>query len=321
MEPGRAGKGPGRVPRHVHISALLLSALCAACSASTVHTRFDGERAYADVAAIVSFGPRPPGSQALERTREYIRSQMAGAGVILREYPFTAQTPNGPVKMNNLVAEIPGTLPEIIVIGNHYDTKLFTDFEFVGANDAGSTTAWMIEFARAVGPRREGHTLWLCWFDGEESFGEWSETDGIYGSRDFVGRLQAEGRLGEIRAMINVDMIGDCSLDIQRDKGAPPWLAGIIWDAAARTGNRRHFPPRAISIEDDHTPFRDAGIPALELIDFNYGGGAVEHQMNWHTSRDRLDLVCPESLQVVGDVILTALPVLDDALQAETAGE
>jgi Zn-dependent M28 family amino/carboxypeptidase len=240
---------------------------------------------------------------------------LTAAGIAHSEHRFTAHTIQGAVSMSNVIAEIPGTEPGVIIIGNHYDTKLFHDFEFVGANDGGSTTAWMIELARAIGPRREGHTLLLCWFDGEEAFGEWSDTDGLYGSREFVANLHAEGRLGDIRTMINVDMIGDCMLNVHKDSGAPTWLARLIWDAAGAAGHGRAFTSRRISIDDDHLPFRNAGIPSIDLIDFQYGGGNVEHQMNWHTPRDTIELVCADSLQAVGDVILVALPRLDAALR------
>lgn len=302
------------------ISSIILLALCAGCSAGVpVRTGFDGARAYADLAAIVDIGPRTAGSAGSARTRDYIREQVEAAGHRLREYPFVARTPRGKISMTNLVVEIPGSRPGIVIIGNHYDTKYFPDFTFVGANDGGSTTAWMIEMARAIGPKREGCTLWLCWFDGEEALEEWTDTDSLYGSRQMVVQLRADGRLKDVRAMINVDMIGDCDLGILKDQGAPPWMIDAVWSAASDVRRRRAFLPQSIEIEDDHLPFRKAGVPAMNLIDFRYGGAMVEHQMNWHTTRDRIDLVCAESLQTMGDVILTALPRLEASLPgAET---
>jgi Zn-dependent M28 family amino/carboxypeptidase len=156
--------------------------------------------------------------------------------------------------------------------------------------------------------------LWLCWFDGEEAYREWSDTDGLYGSKAMVAHLKASGTFDRVRAMINLDMIGDCDLDVHKDVDAAPVLVDTIWSAARRAGYRKQFTVRPISIDDDHVPFRDAGVPAIDIIDFRMGGGAVEHQMNWHTPRDTLELVCAESLQAVGDVMLTALPDLDAAL-------
>ena len=222
------------------------------------------------------------------------------------------------VEMVNLVAEVKGTQPGIILLTNHYDTKFFRDFTFAGANDGGSTAAWMIEMARAMGPSRQGRTVWLCWFDGEEAYVDWTETDSLYGSRHMVEWLRESGRFSGVRASINVDMIGDCDLDISQDKNAPRWLLNSIWEKADEMGIEG-FSMREEVIEDDHKPFRDAGIPALNLIDFRYGGGAIEHQQNWHTSRDQIDLVCPDSLEAVGAVLFAALPVIDAALSKGAA--
>lgn len=296
---------------HVFTPILLLLFLGGCPSSETSKTPFEGERAYKDLEQIVAIGPRVSGTPASERARAYIREQVQQAGVTVTEHPFTARTPYGKKPMVNLVAEVHGTKPGVIVLGNHYDTKYFPDFEFVGANDGGSTTAWMIEMARALGPERDGYTVWLCWFDGEEAFKEWTDQDSLYGSRHFVQRLREEGRLDDVRAMLNVDMIGDCDLGVIRDPGAPAWLANLVWSTANELGYGRYFTPMAEAITDDQEPFRQAGILAINLIDFRYGGGRVEHQMNWHTARDRLDLVCPESLQVVGDVVYRLLPRLD----------
>ncbi len=300
--------------------AAAVLALLPACSPAESRARaFQGERAYADLKHIVSLGPREPGSLASAAARAYIRRQVEAAGLTLQELPFVAQTPHGPVNMVNLVAEVKGTGPGLILLTNHYDTKIFRDFTFAGANDGGSTAAWMIEMARTLGPARQGRTVWLCWFDGEEAFVEWTESDSLYGSRHMVDWLRETGRLGEVRASINVDMIGDCALNIIRDADAPPWLIGILWDAAREIG-ADGFSLLSETVEDDHIPFRNAGIPALNLIDFRYGGGAIEHRQNWHTARDQIELVCPASLEAVGEVVLASLPAIDAALSKGTAG-
>lgn len=303
----------GRVRRGLPVAVVVLGLLPACTPAqSRVHT-FHGDRAYADLKQIVAFGPREPGSPASTNTKEYIRQQLAAVGLTLQEMPFTAKTPLGPVNMVNLFVEVKGTQPGIILITNHYDTKFFRDFTFLGANDGGSTTAWMIELARALGPTRQGRTLWLCWFDGEEAYQEWTETDSLYGSRYMVAWLRDSGKIKDIAASINVDMIGDCQLDILRDKAAPAWMVDAVWSAADKLG-LRGFSMREELIEDDHKPFREAGLPAMNLIDFHYGGGSIEHQQNWHTSRDQVDLVCPESLETVGEAILAALPAIEAGL-------
>lgn len=302
------------------IAALALAFLpgCAP-AAGPDNSTFDGDRAYTDVKRIVDFGPRESGSPASMSTRAYIRQEVEKAGLTLKEIPFMAHTPLGERAMVNMVAEVKGTEPGLIILGNHYDTKYFPDFEFFGANDGGSTTAWMIEMARALGPTREGRTVWLCWFDGEEAYLEWTESDSLYGSRHMVEWLQQTGRLDEVQAMINVDMIGDCDLGIIQDPGAPPWLLNLFI-RAANVINSRAFAAIAQPIEDDHMPFRRADIPALNLIDFRYGGNQMDHQTNWHTPRDTVDRVCPASLETVGRVVLEALPRLDAALSSGANG-
>lgn len=279
--------------------------------AATAKSPFDGKRAFADLERIVAIGPRPSGSPELEQLREMIRRELTAAGLSVWEHAFEANTPIGKIPMVNLVGVVQGTTPGIIVLGNHYETKLFTTFRFVGANDAGSSTAWMIEMARALGPRRTGRTVWLCFFDGEEAFVNWSEQDSLYGSRAFVEHLRSRGELSRIAAMINVDMIGDRYLGIYRDRSAPTWLNNLIWTRARALGYEAHFLPQSHNVQDDHVPFRRAGVPAIVIIDFVYGGSILDHNRTWHTANDTLDKVCADSLQVVGDVLYHALGDID----------
>jgi hypothetical protein len=278
------------------------------------HSPFQSARAFNDLEQILAIGPRTAGSEGAQQCRDYLKHALAMCGVNVREHRFDADTPLGKRTMVNLVAVVEGTKPGAIVLGNHYDTKHFTDFTFVGANDGGSTTAFMLEAARMFGPRREGHPLWLVWFDGEEAFGKWSDTDGIYGSRAFVEEMKRTGELAQIRAMINFDMIGDRYLGIARDKNAAPWLRSIFWDTGVRLNYGAHFERLPRDIIDDDLPFRKAGVPTLLLIDFSYGGSMVEHQRNWHTANDTIDKVCAESLQAVADVLYHALPAIEGYL-------
>ncbi len=303
--------GPARTFGITACGALLVA--LALCSCAPPASSFDGERAYGLLEEIVAIGPRVAGTDQSAQTRAIIRRELEAAGLRVEEHAFEAATPLGPRNMVNMMAVVEGTRPGAIILGNHYDTKYFPDFEFVGANDGGSSTAWMIEMARALGPAREGYSVWLCWFDGEEAFVKWSPGDRLYGSFEMVRRLREEDRLSEVRAMINVDMIGDCELNVWKDRDAPEWMTKITWQAAHELGYGKQFEPVSKVTEDDHYPFRGAGIPAMEMIDFRYGGGLAQHDMNWHTVRDRRDLVCAESLKIVGDVVLEALPRLDQA--------
>ncbi len=280
---------------------------------------FDMDRAFADLKFITGLGPRPAGSEKAASMREYLRRELENAGLAVSEHAFDADTPLGVIKMVNLAAEVGGDRPGLILLTNHYDTKHFTDFEFVGANDGGSTTAWMLEMARALGPKRAGRTLRLVWFDGEESFGRWSETDGLYGSRAYAALLKEKGELQSVGAVVNVDMIGDRYLCVARDPDAPQWLKNAVWGTAQRLGYGRHFAAGGSGVQDDHIPFRREGIPALEVIDFSYGGTIAQHRANWHTANDTLDKVAPGSLKAVADVIYHALPVIDTQLDRKGA--
>lgn len=273
---------------------------------------FDAQRAYEDVHKVVEIGPRVAGTQGGLDARTYITQSLKVARVPFEVQEFEAKTPMGSRLMANVVAKVTGTTDGIILLGNHYDTKYLPDMYFVGANDGGSTTGWMLEMARILGGKREGHSVWLCFFDGEEAVKEWTEKDSLYGSRAFADQLEADGVVSQVKAMINVDMIGDCKLGIQRDVEAPGWLLNTVGNAADKMGYSRHFLTTGEAVLDDHIPFRKLGIPSINLIDFRYGGSALEHEKNWHTSRDSMELVCAESLQVVGDVVYHAILTLDE---------
>lgn len=279
-------------------------------------TPFNGQRAFEDLRKVVAFGPRIAGSEELAKTRNYIEDQLRASGLAVREHTFDANTPVGIKKMVNVVGIVEGSRPGVILLSNHYDTKYLPDLVFVGANDGGSTTAWMIEMARAFGPKRDGMSLWLCFFDGEEAFRQWSDTDSLYGSRAFVAHLKEEGTFAQVRAEINVDMIGDCYLGIKRDRDAPEALEKAVWHTARDQGYGTRFLPFADDVQDDHLPFRKAGIPSLEIIDFVYGKTLIDHARNWHTANDTIERCCPDSLQIVGDVLYQALPQIEAAVGA-----
>ena len=193
------------------------------------------------------------------------------------------------------------------MLAGHYDTKLFNTFRFVGANDGGSSAALLLELTRrrASGPRE--FTYWLVWFDGEEARGNWTARDSLYGSRQLATELAKDKRLP--RAMVLVDMIGDRDLGIRREAHSAGWLTDIIWEAAARLGHGRHFLREAMPVEDDHVPFLRLGVPAALLIDFDFPP--------WHTAEDTLDKVSAQSLAIVGEVVLEALPSVEHYLTAQ----
>jgi glutaminyl-peptide cyclotransferase len=276
-------------------------------TAPAVH--FDSNRAWEHLRQIVSIGPRPAGSAALEQTRKYIKDQLAAVGLTAVEQTWVDDTPAGKLPMVNLVARIPGTKKDRIVIAGHYDTKRLPRFRFVGANDGGSSAAFLIELARVLKPRKNAFTIELLFLDGEEAVNEiWAGTDNTYGSRHYVDVATRDGSLATLKALVLVDMIGDRDLRIKRDAYSTPWLTDVIWDAARRQKLDAYFVPASTQIEDDHLPFLKAGVPSVDIIDLEYE--------QWHTAGDTLDAVSARSLQVVGDVVVAALPQLEARLSA-----
>jgi glutaminyl-peptide cyclotransferase len=274
---------------------------------------FDGAKAYDQVAKLVSFGPRPPDSVAIPATQSYIRSQLQGFGCAVDEDDFHAQTPIGSLAMKNIVAKVPGTGQGIILLLTHYDTLRLDNF--VGAEDAGSSTGLMLEMARVLcAARKQPNSVWIAFLDGEEAQvvvngqAQWTATDSVYGSRELAARLAVSGDLKRIRALILADMVGQYNLHIPRDSDAPKWLTDIIWRTAARLGHQDVFVSRETSTLDDHLPFLHRGVPAIDLIDL----ADYQNLGYWHTPQDTLDKISPRSLAIVGHVILESISAIQE---------
>ena len=292
--------------------APLLAAIlaCAGAQAPAAPARFDGDRAFGHIRQLVSIGPRVAGTPGAQKARDYITRELAALGLRVREQAFDAQTPLGRVRMVNLRVIVPAATGETegdrLIVAGHYDTKLFKEFVFVGANDAGSSTAFLIELARVLKDRRNPRPIELLFLDGEEAVIDWhTNGDNTYGSRHYVDAARKDGTLGTIKALILVDMIGERGLRVRREVNSTPWLTDLIWKAAADL-KRPEFVDEELEVEDDHLPFLRAGVPAVDLIDLEYPA--------WHTADDTLDKLSPASLQAVGDVLLAALPEIEKRL-------
>jgi Zn-dependent M28 family amino/carboxypeptidase len=265
--------------------------------------KFDSNRAWEHLRQLVAIGPRPSGSAAIEQSRKYIREQLGAIGLKAVDQSWDDETPLGRVHMVNLIVTIPGTSPNRIAITGHYDTKLFREFRFVGASDGGSSAAFLIELARVLKARKNALTIEIVFLDGEEAVVEWRGNDHTYGSRHYVEVARRANTLSSLKAMVLVDMIGDRDLGIRRDSNSTGWLNDIVWNAAARLKLNDYFLAAATTVEDDHLPFIAAGVPSVDIIDLDYEP--------WHTQRDTLEAVSARSLQVVGDVLLAALPQIE----------
>ncbi len=265
-----------------------------------------GEKAMEHVKAQVAFGPRPPGSEALEKCREYLVRQLEGYGYAVEKDSFEAATPYGPKKMVNLIARKKDSSGNIIALASHYDTKYYEKLRFVGANDAGSSTGLLLELARVLATRKEGYDYWFLFLDGEEAFIDWSTFDSTYGSRHLAKRWKEDGTAGKVRALLLLDMIGDKDLNLQRDTNSTPWLMNLVWTTAMEDGFRDILAANPTAIEDDHLPFLDINIPCADVIDLDYAP--------WHTAGDTLDKISAASMERVGKLVLAVLPHLEKRL-------
>lgn len=253
---------------------------------------FNGTRAYTDVEAQVAMGPRTPGSQGHTQVRKWMRAELESAGWTVEVHE--SQRLGHPIF--NLIAKRGEDMPQII-LGAHYDTRFFADNDpdpnkrtepVPGANDGASGVAVLLELARTLPD--DTVPVWLVFFDAEDN-GRIDGWDWILGSRAFAEEISVQPN-----AVVIVDMIGDADLNIHFEKNSDPVIRGEIWAVAEQIGYGDVFiASEKFSMLDDHTPFLEKGIPAVDIIDFDYD--------YWHTTQDTPDKVSPDSLLAVGDTL------------------
>lgn len=271
---------------------------------------FDGAAAYDYTAKLVAFGPRPPASDAIRHTQDYIVGQLKGFGCAVDTDDFHADTPIGSLAMKNIIAKVPGTGQGIILLLTHYDTLRLDNF--VGADDGGSSSGLMLEMARLLcaGPKRK-YAVWIAFVDGEEAQvvvngqAQWAGTDNTYGSREMAARLALSGDLKHVRAVVLADMIGQKNLEIPRESNSTKWLTNLVWSTAARLGYKDIFVPSEGAVADDHQSFLNRDVAAVDIIDLN---GYSDY---WHTPQDTMDKLSPRSFSIVGYVILESVGELE----------
>jgi Zn-dependent M28 family amino/carboxypeptidase len=266
---------------------------------------FSGASAMKFAREAVAFGPRPSGSEAIRKLQAYIVAQLKTCGCQVTEDAFTAKTPKGDIAMKNIIAKYPGKSGKAVVVTGHYDTKLFPGRKFVGGNDGGSSTGLLLELARVLPRQPRIDDVYLVFFDGEEAVREqWEGEDNLYGSRHLAAKWKADGTLGRVKALINIDMIGDKSLDIKPEGNSNQGLRRLVWNAAKELGYQAYFLEEGVGpIEDDHIPFQRLGVPVLDIIDFDYPP--------WHTDEDTIDKLSSQSLETVGTVVAEAIRRLE----------
>jgi Zn-dependent M28 family amino/carboxypeptidase len=269
--------------------------------------QIDSKRAFQYTREVTAFGERYMGNENHKKLERYILDHLKGDQV--EDDAFTADTIEGKFPVRNIIAKFPGKKDGIIAILGHYDTNYpLRNTGYVGANDGGSSTAILLEFANQLrGKTRDGYSVWLVWTDGEEAVKTWTSTDSLYGTRHLAERWEKDGTLKKIKALLVMDMIGDADLDIQRDTNSTPWLLDLIYQAAEREGYQSHFYALQGPMEDDHIPFVKRGVPSADVIDLDYGYNNVFH----HTPQDTMDKLSPKSLEIVGNTILETIRLLD----------
>jgi len=261
---------------------------------TTDPTSFDGQRAYADVQTQVAFGARVPGTEGHAKIQEWMQDELVKAGwqVEVQE----SEALGHPIQ--NIVAKRNDEGPQVI-FGAHYDSRIFADNDpdpanhsqpVPGANDGASGVAVLLELARSL--PEDTAPIWLVFFDAEDN-GNIEGWNWILGSREFVNNNSLQPR-----AVVIVDMIGDADLNIYKERNSNAELTDEIWNTAKSLGYEGKFISEyKHSMLDDHTPFLEAGLPAIDIIDFDY--------LYWHTIQDTPDKVSAESLEIVGKTLWT----------------
>ena len=273
---------------------------------------FSGEAAFEEVRRFVEIRPRDAATPGAERAAFYLRDRLQELGVEAEVTAFEDLCPVGTATFRNVIGRIPGRGKGLVILGGHYDTQPGIGADFEGANDGGSSTGVLLELCRglASGPAWPWET-WLVFFDGEEAMRRYGPADGLHGSRHMARQLVASGRAADVKAVIVLDMIGDRDLHVTIPRNGASWLLADVFEAARAEGARERFALYPFEIGDDHDPFHRAGMPAVDLIDFHFGSGPGRNDY-WHTMEDRLDKIAPESLDVIGRVVLRVLSRLEE---------
>jgi Zn-dependent M28 family amino/carboxypeptidase len=289
--------------------------LALAAQGASLHDAFIAQQAFAYTAKIAAFGERPPGSAGHRKTEDLIRQVLQKDGARIEADDFTASTPRGAVPVHNIIGKFNVTADPkqpIFILAGHYDT-LFQP-GFIGANDGGSSAAILLAFADALAAQKTKMQIWLLWTDLEEAIQSFTGDDGLYGSRHFAKKLAANGTAARVRGFFLLDMIGDKDLGVARETGSARWLQDFIFEAAKELNYGQYFFRYESNIIDDHVPFIQVGIPAVDVVDAMYGrmGPGLDGMGEFHhANTDTIDKVSPHSLEIVGRTILLTIELLD----------
>jgi len=270
-----------------------------------------GRRAYAHCKHLVALGPRVSGSKARLRAADYIVARLKALGLEPIREPWRDEREK--LDFENIRVRLPGRSKKVLLLGTHYDTKRKLSAppppgkRFDGANDGGSGSGLLLALAEElVNARQERASLELVWLDGEESIlPAWDMQRALFGSREFV-RQHVHKKPHPYGAFVLLDMVGSRNLAIDRDRSSSQKLVPPFAAAAKKLGYSANFFAKTTEVDDDHVPFHKAGLPALDLIQF-------EQNPTWHTYEDTMAHISAKSLGIVGRVVLAAMPEVERA--------
>jgi glutaminyl-peptide cyclotransferase len=269
--------------------------------------KIDAKYAFSLVKELSAIKPRYSGSgEGTRKAVELISREIRNSSLSVELDKWQEPTSEGIIEFWNVMTEIPGKSSDFILIGSHYDTKKMLSIpDFEGANDSASSTGLLLAMIKAIKnhPARTPLTLKFAFFDGEECFISYTETDGLFGSRHLAEKWKRDGSLKKCKAVIILDMVGDKDLNITIPSGADPEIVKKLKQIAEKQNKIQYLSEYGNDIIDDHTPFQREGIPTLDIIDFEFGEG----NMYWHTKADSMDKISKESLETVGDLTLELL--------------
>ena len=264
-----------------------------------------GDQALDYTRQVVELGPRPAGSDANRKQQALIVEHLRGTGCAVTEDKFTGNTPLGPREMENILCDFAGTSGRIIAVTGHYDTLGRPNLKFVGANDGGSSTGALLALADLLAKQQRKDTVPSRVFRRRGVRSRLGERRPHLRQRTLAEAWAKDGTDKKLLALINIDMIGDAGLSVLYEGNSTPWLRDLVFGVAQRLGYKEEFPVGSQQyIEDDHIPFVQRGMPALDLIDFDYG----LYNRYWHTENDTLENLSPRSFAVI-------LHVLDESIR------
>jgi hypothetical protein len=266
----------------------------------------DGRRALDKVRQLVAISPRDSGTENARKAAVWIAAQCRELGTKPEVDSWEEETANGKMSFHNVKAVVPGRRERRLILGSHFDTKRLPSIPgFQGANDSGSSTGLLLEIMRVIRASAEPppFTLEFMFFDGEECVREYGPRDGLHGSRRRAKQLAEADEVDQYEGMILLDMVGDADLTVTLSPDTPPELGTVLLQAAAAQRVGEHFSFHRSRILDDHVPFAEIGIQAVNVIDFHYG----PENSYWHTAGDTMDKLSAESLQTVGNVVLETI--------------